>query len=267
MARPKTPHGSGHGDGPNPPHPRGDGDGDGENGSPSGRRRSTTDVPKNVSQAQDTVAQEAQAGRPGGSDQGTQNPQKPGTVDPSVKPTAPPGADDIHHSDASRQHILEGDGGRQGGHLAGTGFSKKTEFPKDWDGPKILDAAHQVTQQGPPAKGPYLTKDADGNPAWAYDYTGRVDGVEVKTTVLANGEIRTAYPPNGNDPGVITNPSAPNPAPKGVPMSNPPRYSHPDVGGDGSWTWEGPKGNKIVRVVQDAQGNVTTTVLGDYKKK
>lgn len=84
----------------------------------------------------------------------------------------------------------------------------------------VLD---QVTQQGPPVKGPYLTKDANGNPAWAYDYKGTVDGVEVKTTVLADGEIRTAYPPNGADPGVITNPSAPNPAPSGVPVSNPPR--------------------------------------------
>lgn len=51
---------------------------------------------------------------------------------------------------------------------------------------KILDAAYQVTRQGPPAKGPHLTKDADGNPAWAYDYKGTVDGVEVKTTVLGD---------------------------------------------------------------------------------
>jgi hypothetical protein len=183
------------------------------------------------------------------------------------RPTAPPSAADIRHSDASRQHILEGDGGRQGGHRAGTGFSKKTEFPKTWDDQKIIDAAHEVTQQGPPSKGPYLTKDANGNPAWAYDHTGTVDGVTVKTTVLADGEIRTAFPPNGADPGVITNPPAPSPAPQGVPMSNPPRYSHPDVGGDGSWTWEGPKGNKIIRVVMDDQGNVTKTELGDYKKK
>jgi hypothetical protein len=48
---------------------------------------------------------------------------------------------------------------------------------------------------------------------------------------------------------------------------DPPRYSHSDLGDDGNWTWEGPKGDKIIRVVLDAQGNVTTTVLGDYKKK
>ncbi|SCG72452.1 EndoU domain-containing protein [Micromonospora coxensis] len=248
-----------------PKKPDGPDGGDGTAGTPS--KYGGIDAGSGISSAQAAIAQAVQKGHPGGAGQGPTPPSKPPTLDPSTRPTAPPDMDDIHHSEASRQHIIEGDGGRQGGHLAGTGFSKKTEFPKDWDEAKILDAAHRVTQQGPPAKGPYLTKDADGKPAWAYDYQGTVDGVEVKTTVLANGEIRTAYPPNGADPGVITNPPAPNPAPKGVPMSNPPRYSHPDVGGDGSWTWEGPKGNKIIRVVQDAQGNVTTTVLGDYKKK
>lgn len=248
MAKPKQPGGNG---------------GDGTTGKPS--KSHGVNASTGISSAQQAIAAAAKKGRPGQSGQGpTTTPVKPGTP---TKPTAPPAADRIHHSEASRKHILKGDGGRQGGHLAGTGFSKKTEFPKDWDETKILDAAYHVTQQGPPAKGPYLTKDADGNPAWAYDYIGRVDGVEVKTTVLANGEIRTAYPPNSSDPGVITNPPAPNPPPKGIPMSSPPRYSHPDLGGDGSWTWEGPKGNKIIRVVQDAQGNVTVTELGDYKKK
>ncbi|CRK57934.1 hypothetical protein [Alloactinosynnema sp. L-07] len=246
--------------------PGGSGNTPGGNGKPA-QSHGSINAAGGITSAQSATAQAAQAGKPGGGGNGQQsttpnsnNPQPP-------KPIQPPTANDIRHSDASREHIVAGDGGRQGGHLAGTGFSKKTEFPKSWDQPKILDAAYQVTQQGPPAKGPYLTKDADGQPAWAYDYTGRVDGVEVKTTVLANGEIRTAYPPNGADPGVISNPSAPNPAPPGIPQANPPRYSHPDAGGDGSWTWEGPKGGKIIRVVQDAQGNVTTTVLGDYKKK
>ncbi|MEU5940098.1 EndoU domain-containing protein [Micromonospora sp. NPDC047548] len=247
--------------------PKQPGGGDGGGGTTGKPPKGGINASKGISSAQQATAQAAQKGRPGGSGQGSTNPTTPAKPSQPTKPTTPPAVDDVHHSETSRKHILHGDGGRQGGHFPGTGFSKKTEFPKDWDEPKILDAAHQVTQQGPPAKGPYLTKDADGNPAWAYDYTGTVDGVEVKTTVLANGEIRTAYPPNSNDPGVITNPPAPNPAPKGVPMSNPPRYSHPDVGGDGSWTWEGPKGNKIIRVVQDAQGSVTTTELGDYKKK
>lgn len=262
MAKPKTPHGGGSGGG-NPSHPGGNDNGG--NG-PSGRPHGGANVPKNISAAQASVAAQAQQGRPGGGGPGSTNPKKPNKLDPSTAPTTPPRADDIHHTDSSREHILDGDGGKQGGHRAGTGFSKKTEFPKDWDDAKILDAAHQVTQQGPPSKGPYPAKDADGNLTWAYDYTGRVDGVEVKTIVLANGEIRTAFPNDPSDPGVITNPAAPNPAPKGTPVGVAPRYSHPDVGGDGSWTWEGPKGNKIVRVVQDANGNVTTTELGDYKK-
>ncbi|RKT57318.1 EndoU domain-containing protein [Saccharothrix australiensis] len=221
-----------------------------------------------ISSAQAATAQAAQQGKPGGGSGGqSTKPGGTGKPAPPTKPIQPPTANAIRHSDASREHIVHGDGGRQGGHLAGTGFSKKTEFPMDWDEAKILDSAYQVTQQGPPAKGPYLTKDAEGRPAWAYDYKGTVDGVEVKTTVLANGEIRTAYPPNSADPGVITNPAAPHPAPSGIPMGNPPRYSNPAAGGDGSWTWEGPKGGKIIRVVQDAQGNVTTTVLGDYEKK
>ncbi|MEU7841383.1 EndoU domain-containing protein [Micromonospora sp. NPDC049114] len=184
-----------------------------------------------------------------------------------AKPTRPPNPGDIRYTDASKKHIIEGDGGRQGGHLAGTGLRDKTEFPKTWDESKIRDAAIQVTQQGPPVKGPYLTKDADGNRRWAYDYEGAVDGVKVKTTVLADGEIRTSYPVDPSDPGVIKNPNAPTPAPRGVPGSVAPRYSNPAVGGDGSWTWEGPKGRRIVRVVQDAQGNVTTTDLGPYNKR
>jgi hypothetical protein len=266
MAKPNTPGGSGSGGGPNPSHPQGNGNGG--NG-PTGRPHGSAGVPTNVSSAQNTVAAQAQQGRPGGGGQGNQQPgsNNPNTSTKPPAPTAPPNAADIHHSDASRKHILEGDGGRQGGHLAGTGFSKKTEFPKSWKEPDILDAAHRVTQQGPPAKGPYMTKDANKKWAWAYDYEGQVNGVHVKTTVLANGEIRTAYPPHSSDPGVITNPAAPNPAPKGVPMGNPPRYSHPDVGGNGSWTWEGPKGDRIIRVVQDDKGNVTTKDLGEYKKK
>lgn len=252
MAKPKNPSG-GHGN-------------SGNTGKPS-QSHGNINASQGISSAQNATAQAAQQGRPGGSGQQTTPSTTPGKPTPPPKPTAPPQTGNIHHSDVSRAHILEGDGGRQGGHLAGTGFSKKTEFPQHWDRQKILDAAHQVTQQGPPVSGPKPTKDANGNQTWAYNYEGTVDGVTVRTTVLANGEIRTAFPPNSADPGVITNPPAPNPAPKGVPMSSPPRYSHPDLGGDGSWTWEGPKGNKIIRIVQDDQGNVTTTDLGPHKKK
>jgi EndoU nuclease-like protein len=267
MAKPKRPHGGGDGDGTTGKPSRKHG-GNGTADKPS-QKHGHIDASKGVSSAQDATAQAAQNGRPAGSGQQTTTnptPAPPTTPGRPPQPTAPPASHDIRHTDASREHIIEGDGGRQGGHLAGTGFSKKTEFPKGWDEAKILDAAYQVTQQGPPVSGPKPTLDANGNPAWAYNYEGVVDGVTVRTTVLADGDIRTAFPPNSQDPGVITNPPAPNPAPQGVPMGNPPRYSHPDLGGDGSWTWEGPKGNKIIRVVQDAQGNVTTTELGEYKK-
>ncbi len=67
MAKPHTPH-SGGNDGGNPSRPHGDG------GTPSGRRRSTTDVPENVSRAQETVAAEARQGRPPGAG-GQENPK------------------------------------------------------------------------------------------------------------------------------------------------------------------------------------------------
>lgn len=252
---------------PKPKKPGGDGStgGDGTPGKPS-QKHGDIDAGKGISSAQQAAGQAAQKGRSGGSGQ----PTTPGKTKPNppAKPTAPPTANDIRHTPDSETHIIDGDGGRQGGHLPGTGFSKKTEFPKDWDRQKILDAAHQVTQQGPPVKGPFPTKDGDGNVRWAYNYEGTVDGVTVRTTVFADtGEIRTAFPPNPSDPGVIENPPAPSPSPQGIPQSNPPRYSHPDLGGDGSWTWEGPKGDRVVRVVQDAEGNVTTTDLGPYQKK
>jgi hypothetical protein len=228
-----------------------------------------------VSSAHQVAKNLAVAGRARNAAQQTTTPSHiPTTTNKPIQPVTPttpnsaPNASDIHLNDTAKEHILDGDGGRQGGHLAGTGFSKKTEFPKDWDGAKILDAAYQVTQNGQMVKGPFPTKDADGNIRYAYNYEGVVDGVTVRTTVFAdNGEIRTAFPPNESDPGVIKNPPSPNPPPAGIPQSNPPRYSHPDAGGDGSWTWEGPKGDRIVKVVQDAQGNVTTTDLGPYKKK
>ncbi|GLZ37563.1 EndoU domain-containing protein [Actinokineospora sp. NBRC 105648] len=188
---------------------------------------------------------------------------------PGPRPNNPPDPKHIKHTDQSRQHILDGEGGNQGGHRAGTGKPGKTEFPKSWTDDDIVDAAHQVTQQGPPSKGPYLTNDGKGNKAWAYDYEGQVNGVTVKTTVLENGEIRTAYPPRSTDPGVITNPPAPNPAPQGIPQAVTPHYSNPDptVGGDGSWTWRGNKGGRDIEIVLDDQGNVTRHDHGPYNKK
>ncbi|MFE9745363.1 hypothetical protein ACFYOT_10695 [Saccharothrix saharensis] len=68
-----------------------------------------------------------------------------------------------------REHIAHGDGGRQGGHLAGTGFSKKTEFPKGWDEAKILDSAYPgadpVVPRRPGQPGP--VRRAGGRPGAA----------------------------------------------------------------------------------------------------
>jgi EndoU nuclease-like protein len=276
--KPHHPSGGSHpggGDSGGSTHPGDGGSGGTHPKSGPSHPHGSIDASHGISSAHEAIAAAAASGRPGAASTDpvttpshipstTTKPPKPG----GTAPTSAPDAGDIHLPPRANEHILQGDGGRQGGHLAGTGFSKKTEFPKSWDGEKILDSAYQVTQQGPPVKGPYPTKDGDGNVRWAYDYEGVVDGVKVKTTVFGdNGEIRTAYPPDPANPGVIENPPAPNPAPSGVPMSNPPRYSNPDVGGDGSWTWEGPKGNRIIRVVQDAAGNVTKTDLGPYKKK
>ncbi|MFI7673161.1 EndoU domain-containing protein [Actinophytocola sp. NPDC049390] len=267
-----TPSG-GSGDGPGTS--KGDGSGDG--GTPP-KKVGDVDAGKSVSSAQTAVQRLIDGGTPGqatGATTPSHIPTTPNTpTTPSTTtPTTPPNASDIHLPPGAKEHILDGDGGRQGGHYPGTGFSKKTEFPKGWDADKIQDAAYQVTQSGNPVKGPFPTKDADGNVRMAYNYEGKVDGITVRTTVFAdNGEIRTAFPPNGGEKDgsgnpVIENPPAPNPAPKGVPMSEPPRYNNPEAGGDGSWVWQGPKGNEIIRVIQHPDGTVERTVLGPYSKK
>ncbi|MEU3646029.1 hypothetical protein AB0E59_21775 [Lentzea sp. NPDC034063] len=229
-----------------------------------------------VTSATHAAQQAATAGTPNAAS-GTGTPAPPPAARPAQPthpagappmPTAPLNAADIHHSAKSVEHIAHGDGGRSGGHLAGTGFSGKTEFPRSWNVAKIKAATYEVTQMGPPVKGPLLTRDADGNPAWAYNYEGMVDGVNIRTVVLETGEIRTSFPKNGRDMGVIENPPAPHPPPPGIPQGVPPRYSHPSLGGDGSWTWEGPKGNEIRKIVKDAHGIVHGPfVLGPYQKK
>jgi hypothetical protein len=268
-----TPKGDGDGTG----HPKGDGTGDG--GAPP-KKVGTVDAGKSVTSAQTAVQRLIEGGTPGQAAGATTPAHIPTTsskpptpAKTTSTPPPPPKPEDIHLPPGAKEHILDGDGGRQGGHYPGTGFSKKTEFPKGWDADKIQDAAYQVTQSGHPVKGPFPTKDANGNVRMAYNYEGTVDGITVRTTVFAdNGEIRTAFPPNGGQRDgsgnpVIENPPAPSPAPKGVPMSDPPRYSNPDAGGDGSWVWQGPKGNEIIRVVQYPDGRVERTVLGPYSKK
>ncbi|MGV9675470.1 EndoU domain-containing protein [Nocardia sp. NPDC003482] len=171
------------------------------------------------------------------------------------KPASPPSLDAVRHTDVSRQHILGGDvrNSSTGGHRPGTGFSGKTEFPKHWTDEDIIDAAYQVTQKGEMTKGPFITKDALGNRRVAFSYEGKIDEVTVRTTVFADGEIRTSFPLKSTDPGVISNPSLPADIPskvkKSIPQSHAPRYSNPELGGDGSWTWRGKKGGRDTEIV------------------
>ncbi|MFG1675108.1 hypothetical protein [Micromonospora sp. NPDC049282] len=113
MAKPKTPHG----DSPDAPRPHGDGEGDGDAASP-GRRRGT-EVPENVGRAQETIADEARQGRPGGDQGGTPGrpggdggyqPPKPGTpeYDARVQELA---ADPAHNGKISAKSRREAEVG------------------------------------------------------------------------------------------------------------------------------------------------------------
>ncbi|WCN81333.1 hypothetical protein [Micromonospora sp. LH3U1] len=83
MAKPKTPPG-GHGDGETPSRP---GDGDGESGVPGQRRRSSNEVPDNVTRAQEVTAEEARLGRPGGDSD--DSPGRPSGGDDEYQPPKP----------------------------------------------------------------------------------------------------------------------------------------------------------------------------------
>jgi hypothetical protein len=156
----------------------------------------------------------------------------------------------------SKKHILDGDGGKSGGHRAGTGRPGKSEFPQRWSDEDILNHAEDVARTEQPI-GPKTTKDANGNKVQSWDYVGVRDGVTVHVTVLEGGEIRTAYPEGGT--GVIVNPSSPHPPPKGAPPSTTPIYANPDVGGNGTWTYEGNKKGRIIRMVTDGDGKIIST--------
>ncbi|KAA2267170.1 hypothetical protein F0L68_01180 [Solihabitans fulvus] len=180
----------------------------------------------------------------------------------------PPDPSAIHHDADAVHHILDGEGGKQGGHRAGTGVPTKNEFPERWTDQQILDRTEEIARTTEPVDGPYKSKDSAGNDCMAWEYVAERDGVVVHVVVLEDGRIRTAYPEPGGT-GVIENPPAINPPPKGTPPGSSPRYSHPDVGGDGTWTYVGPKRNKatkvveILRVVTDGQGNtLSSEVIG-----
>ncbi|GDY33661.1 EndoU domain-containing protein [Gandjariella thermophila] len=134
----------------------------------------------------------------------------------------PPDPSAITHTPTSAQHILDGDGGKQGGHRAGTGVPGKSEFPKNWSDQDILDRSADIARTSKPVTPAKLTNDGHGNKMFCWDYVGVRDGVKIRVTVLENGHIRTAYPESG--PGVVKNPPAINPPPKGTPLGASPRY-------------------------------------------
>ncbi|MFR9750453.1 EndoU domain-containing protein [Nocardia sp. 004] len=188
------------------------------------------------------------------------------------KQANPPVRESIRHTDLSRQHILGGDRGNSstGGHRAGTGFSGKTEFPKNWSDNDILDAVYQVTQSGRPTKGPYPTKNELGERSSAFDYEGKINGINIRTTVIKDGKIRTGFPTYFLDRGVIKNPKLPKGLPqelvKSIPQGKVPRYSNPQIGGDGSWTWRGNKSGRDIEVILYPDGRWIKIDHGKYIK-
>ncbi|MFE3206065.1 hypothetical protein [Embleya sp. NPDC059237] len=180
-------------------------------------------------------------------------------------PQRPPTPASIRHSAASNTHILTGDGGKSGGHRSGLGKPNKTEFPRSWKDSDIMAVTEDIARSGAPVKGPYPSSGPNGERLWAYDYQGtrRVGGkppdVTVTVTVLETGEIRTAYPHAG--PGVTTNPPSP-PYPSDAPQGVTPKYRHPDLGGDGTWTYEGTKRNELIRQEVDPGG----TTVARYRR-
>ncbi|TQJ25655.1 hypothetical protein FBZ33_6014 [Micromonospora sp. A202] len=116
MAKPRTPPG-GHGDGGTPSRP---GDGDGDSGIPGQRRRSSNEVPDDVTGAQEVTAEDFRLGRPGGDsgdspsrpsggDDGYQTP-KPGTpeYDRRLEELA---ADPAHNGNISAKSRIEAEVG------------------------------------------------------------------------------------------------------------------------------------------------------------
>jgi hypothetical protein len=108
-----------------------------------------------------------------------------------------PDPDSIKITPGRATHILDGDH-TGGGHRAGTGIPRKTEFPAEWDDDKILGNIEAV------ARDPDVKPDEpQSNGRWLYE--GMRDGVHVYVVVNPDGAIWTAWPREG-DPGVTKNP-------------------------------------------------------------
>ena len=102
-----------------------------------------------------------------------------------------PDRETVHVSEARRIHILDGNGLGDGGHLAGTGVPRKTEFPASWDDDRIIDAIVDVARN--PDRPPELQRRG----TWlAY---GARDDVEVNAIVRKDGAISTGFPEHGRE--------------------------------------------------------------------
>ena len=97
-------------------------------------------------------------------------------------------------------HILHGEGdGKRGGHLYGTGVPGKTEFPRGWDGTRIIRAMRHVMTE------PDWTRPAKDERA-LHQFGRTVDGVQIEVKAYKVDEkyvIDQAYPVGGK--GVTRN--------------------------------------------------------------
>jgi RHS repeat-associated protein len=104
---------------------------------------------------------------------GPSNSEKPSLLDPKA-----------------RQHILDGDGPKSGGHRYGTGKPGKSEFPQHWSDQKI---EHEISDIATDPHVSWSKPDARGY----ISGSGMRDGVQVKVIVdTIQGRVVTGYPTN-----------------------------------------------------------------------
>ena len=94
----------------------------------------------------------------------------------------------------SQDHILHGDPShKRGGHQYGSGISGKTEFPKDWDGQRIITEIGRVL-----AHPDWTLEGANDRSLWRFGKT--VDGVQIEVRAYRRGGrffVDHAYPAGG----------------------------------------------------------------------
>lgn len=165
----------------------------------TGATRATDDVPSTTAAATDEVTAGVtpnSRATDAGSD--VSSPPPRGTYTGGMEPD-----ELVDLTDAqARRHILDGEGGGQGGHRAGTGEPGKTEFPAHWSDELILHYASDIATD-PAARAdpnnPRALYNRNGQPN-RFIYYGIREGVEIKVVVEpATGRIVTAYPTRVTD--------------------------------------------------------------------